>query len=87
MPAKKTIFQKISDDAVRAKTDKGWQEWFRLLDKFGRKEKGHTQTTKYLRDQHGLSDWWAQAVTIRYEWEHGLRGKNHPDETLLTNFT
>ena len=73
MPAKKTIFQKISDDAVQAKTDKVWQDWFGILDKFGLKAKGHTQAAKYLRDKHGLSDWWAQAVTIRYEWERGRR--------------
>jgi hypothetical protein len=73
MPARKTIFQKIGDDAVRAKTDKVWKEWFRVLDKFGLKTKGHTEAAKYLREKHGLSDWWAQAVTIRYEWEKGLR--------------
>ena len=47
----------------------------RILDKFGLKAKVHTQAAKFLRDKHGLSDWWAQAVTIRYEWEKGLRGK------------
>ena len=73
MPAKKTIFQKISDDAVRAKTDRAWRDWFGILDKFGLKEKGHTQSAKHLRDKYGLSAWWAQAVTIRYEWERGLR--------------
>jgi len=73
MPAKKTIFQKISDDAVQAKTDKVWRDWFGILDKFDVKEKGHTQAAKFLRDKHRLSDWWAQAVTIRYEWERGLR--------------
>ena len=73
MPARKGIFQMISDDAVQAKTDKVWRDWFRILDKFGVKEKGHTQAARYLRDKHGLSDWWAQAVTIRYEWERGLR--------------
>jgi hypothetical protein len=41
----------------------------------GLKERGHTQAGKYLRDQHGLSDWWAQPVTIGYEWERGLRRK------------
>jgi hypothetical protein len=75
MAAKKTMFQKIGDDSVRAKTGKGWQDWFRLLDKFDVKEKGHTQAAKYLRDKHGVNDWWAQAVTIRYEWERGLRRK------------
>ena len=34
MPAKKTIFQKIGDDAVHAKTDKVWKDWFKILDKF-----------------------------------------------------
>ena len=75
MADKKTIFQKIGDDAVRAKTNKGWREWFRILAKFDVKKKGHTQAAKFLRDKHGLSDWWAQAVAIRYEWENGLRGK------------
>lgn len=42
-----------------SKTDKGWREWFSILDKFGLEEKGHTQAAKYLRDKHRLSDWWA----------------------------
>lgn len=74
MPAKKTIFQKIGDDAVHAKTKKVWRDWFKILDTFDLKKKGHTQAAKFLREKHGVSDWWAQAVTIRYEWEHGLRG-------------
>ena len=76
--------EKISDDAVRAKTDRVWQAWFSILDKFGAKEKGHTQAAKFLREKHGLSDWWAQAVTIRYEWERGLRSKESADDTHAT---
>jgi hypothetical protein len=70
---KKSVFQAMSDEAVRAKTDKVWHQWFRILDKFDLAEKGHTQAAKYLRQKHGLSDWWAQAVTFRYVWEMGLR--------------
>jgi hypothetical protein len=73
MPVKKSVFQTMGDEAVRAKTNKVWHEWFRILDKFDLKEKGHTQAANYLRQKHCLSDWWAQAVTIRYEWEKGLR--------------
>lgn len=73
MPAKKTIFQKISDDALQAKTGKVWRHWFGVLDKFGMKTHGHTAAAKHLRDKHGLGPWWAQAVVIRYEWENGLR--------------
>ena len=75
MSAKKTIFQKISDGAVQAKTDRVWKDWFRILDTFGVKRNGHTQAARFLRDRHGLSGWWAQAVVIRYEWERGLRGE------------
>ena len=73
MPATKSIFRRISDDAVRARTGKAWAHWFGVLDRFGLKEKGHTLAARHLREKHELSDWWAQAVTIRYEWERGLR--------------
>jgi len=73
MPANKSVFQKIGDEAVRAKTNKVWQDWFEILDKYGAQKEGHTQAAKYLREKHRLSNWWAQAVTIRYEWERGLR--------------
>ncbi|HUG16578.1 MAG TPA: YdeI/OmpD-associated family protein, partial [Thermomicrobiales bacterium] len=35
--------------------------------------KGHTAMARYLTDEHGVSAWWAQTVTNRYEWERGLR--------------
>lgn len=70
---KKVGFRRISDKAVKAKTDKEWEEWFKILDTWNAKEKGHTQSAKHLREHYGLSPWWARAVTIRYEWERGLR--------------
>jgi hypothetical protein len=48
-------------------------EWHAILDQWGVKEKGHTSTAKYLREHYGLSDWWAQVVTIRYEKDKGLK--------------
>jgi len=30
---KKRSFRRISNEAVKAKTTKGWDEWFTLLDK------------------------------------------------------
>ena len=67
-------FRRIGDDAVRAKTGKCWEEWFAILDDCWARRYGHTACAKYLRDEHGLAPWWAQAVTIRYEWERRLRG-------------
>ena len=66
-------FRKISEAAVVAATGKGWAEWLQLLDEWGMKKKGHTATAVWLLKSHGLSAWWAQAVTIRYEWERGMR--------------
>ncbi len=63
----------ISDEVVRARTGKGSDEWYRLLDEWGAADRGHTLTARHLAQEYGLSPWWAQCVTIRYEWEKGLR--------------
>ncbi|MBI4296593.1 MAG: hypothetical protein HY667_05710 [Chloroflexi bacterium] len=65
--------RKFSDETVRRRTGKDWAEWFLVLDDFGRKQKGHKAAAKYLEERYGLDGWWAQMVTVRYEWERGLR--------------
>lgn len=73
MMEEKTGFRRIGDGAVRDKTNRGWQDWFEILDEWDAPGKGHFLSAKHLREQYGLSPWWAQAVTIRYQWERGLR--------------
>jgi hypothetical protein len=63
----------FSDETVREKTGKRSEEWYAILDEWGAKEKGHTATARYLREELGVSPWWAQSVTVRYEYERGLR--------------
>ena len=63
----------FSDDSVKDATGKTWAQWRATLDKWDVKTRGHTATAKYLREKHKLSPWWAQAVTARYEWDHGLK--------------
>jgi hypothetical protein len=65
--------RRISDESVKSKTGKGWVDWFAILDAWGERDEGHTATAKHLQETHGADPWWAQAVTIRYEWERGLR--------------
>ena len=65
--------RRITEEAVREKTGRGWEEWFAILDAWGAKDQGHTASARHLRDEHGVSAWWAQAVTVRYEYERGLR--------------
>jgi hypothetical protein len=69
----KTNFVKISDEKVKEKTGKRWKQWFKILDGLDVKSNGHRYATKMLGYKHKLSPWWSQAVTIRYEWERGLR--------------
>ena len=73
MPTKRTGPRGFSEETVVAKTGRSTEEWNTLLDAWGAALKGHTQTAKYLRDGLGVSPWWAQAVTNRYEHARGLR--------------
>ena len=65
--------QQIADERFMERTGKSMAAWTRLLDRWGAKEKGHTATARYLERDLGLEGWWAQAVTIQYEYTRGLR--------------
>jgi hypothetical protein len=73
MSANKRGPRGISEEAVRAKTGVGWDEWFAILNAWNAPERGHTASARYLREEHGVDPWWAQSITVRYEWERGLR--------------
>ena len=65
--------RRISNEAVTQKTGRRWEEWFALLDEANAAALGHTASARLLREQHGVSPSWAQAVTVRYEYARGLR--------------
>ena len=66
-------FHGITEERVRERAGKSCEESYRILGEYGAREKGHTLAAHLLRE-YGLSRWWAQAVTIRWENEWGLRG-------------
>jgi uncharacterized protein YndB with AHSA1/START domain len=74
------VSQAISDESVREKTGRGWAEWFAILDAFDCAAQGHTATARFLAEEHGVSAWWSQAVTVRYELERGLRLPGQRDD-------
>jgi uncharacterized protein YndB with AHSA1/START domain len=74
---------RIGDEAVQAKTGKGWDEWFALLDAWGAADKGHAPAAKHLAEVHGLSGWWAQMVTVEYERARGLREVGQKGEQFV----
>lgn len=70
-----------SDDAVRASTGKGWEEWRRIIDGHGITD--HAAIASRLQESHGLDGWWAQTVTVGYERIIGLRlPYQRPDGTF-----
>ena len=70
----------VSDAAVLAKTGKSWSEWFAILDAADATKMTHAEIAAYLHEQHRVSPWWSQTITVGYEQERGLREKHEtPD--------
>ena len=63
----------MTEAAITTGTGAGWDHWFRLLDGWGGVERSHTDIARFVRDEQGVSGWWAQAVTVGYERARGLR--------------
>src|ERR1051326_3820677 len=69
----------IRSEAVRAKTGKGWAEWFAILDEAGAAKWPHKEIAKHMHEL-GCGPWWAQMVTVGYEQARGLRVKHQTAE-------
>lgn len=66
----------MSEAAIAKGTGRSWDDWFRLLDAWGATARPHAETARYLRERHGVDGWWAQSVTVGYEWARGLRARH-----------
>ncbi|WP_330441048.1 hypothetical protein OHB44_15060 [Micromonospora sp. NBC_00821] len=65
--------ERIADDLIRARTGRGWDEWFAVLDAASATEWTHTRIARHLATEHEVPGWWAQTVTVGYEQARGLR--------------
>jgi uncharacterized protein YndB with AHSA1/START domain len=75
----------MSDEAIRRRTARGWEEWFDLLDEWGAAERPHKEIARWVIDEHGIDGWGAQAVTVNYERARGLRAVGeHADGFTIT---
>jgi hypothetical protein len=63
----------MSDEAIRRRTGRGWEEWFDLLDEWGATERPHAEIARWLADEQGVDGWSAQSVTVGYERARGGR--------------
>ncbi|MBM0202161.1 DUF4287 domain-containing protein [Micromonospora sp. NPDC051227] len=70
--------ERIADDLIRARTGRGWAEWFALLDAASATGWTHTRIARHLATEHEVPGWWAQTVTVGYEQARGLRASAPP---------
>jgi hypothetical protein len=75
----------VSDEVIRRRTGRGWEEWFDLLDDSGAIAKPHREIARWLRSEQGLDGWSAQSVTVSYERARGRRAVGeHADGFAIT---
>ncbi len=66
----------MSDASIRKGTGRSWDDWFRRLDAWGATAHTHTEIARHVRDTEGVDGWWAQSVTVGYEWARGMRDRH-----------
>jgi hypothetical protein len=71
-----------SDETIRQRTGRGWEEWFEMLDDWGAPDRTHRETARWLAEQQGLHPlaWNVQAVAASYERARGLREVGEKDD-------
>ena len=74
-----------SDEAIRRRTGRGFEEWFALLDEWGAAERPHKEIARWLREERDVDGWGAQSLTVSYERARGLRAVGeHPEGFSIT---
>lgn len=64
----------VTNERVKQATGKSWDEWVEAIDNFGGESMTHKQiAAKLLEDNYLDSGWWAQSVTVGYEFAKGRR--------------
>jgi hypothetical protein len=78
-----------SDERIRERTGRGWEEWFDLLDDWGAAERPHREISRWVADQLGIGPlvWEAQAVTSSYERTRGLRAVGETEQGFAVSAT
>jgi hypothetical protein len=75
----------VSDEVIRRRTGRGWEEWFDLLDEWGAIARPHAEIARWLASEHGIDGWSSQSVTVSYERARGLRAVGeHADGFAVT---
>jgi len=77
----------ISDEAVKAKTGRGWMGWFGVLNKMGATSMAHKEVARALHEKHGAPGWWCQMIAVEYERARGGREKHERPDGYSVSIT
>jgi hypothetical protein len=71
-----------SDEAIRRRSGRGWEEWFDLLDQWGAADRTHREIARWVAETLRIDPlvWEAQAITASYERARGLRVVGQKDD-------
>lgn len=84
-PATAGPVMQVADQTIRDRTGRGWEEWLDLLDEWGAGERDHAEIAAWLEREHGIAQWYGQAVTVGYERARGGREVGeHADGFAIT---
>ena len=83
--ALKDVKLATSDESIRRRTGRGWEEWFEMLDGWGAANRTHRETARWLAEQQGLHPlaWNVQAIAASYERARGLRVVGEKDDGFV----
>ena len=71
---------RMSDAKIEGATGKRWDQWFSLLDRWGARKRKHPEIVRFLAEEHEVTGWLAQSITVGYERARGMRLKyERPD--------
>ena len=85
METEELTFGRVSSDAVRKATGRGWSEWLEVLDRAGGADWGHGEIVRHLELEHSAqtSSWWRQSIAVAYERARGKRAVGQTAEAAF----
>lgn len=72
-----------TDELVRERTGRGWDDWRALIEAWPGHTGGHTAIAQYLAEEHGVDSWWAQSITVGFERITGRRAPGQGSDGLF----
>lgn len=73
----------VSDEVIRGRTGRGWEDWFGLIDEWGGTEHSHKEIAAWIRAEHDTDGWSSQAVTVSYERARHMRAVGERDDGFV----